>query len=113
MNEHGAEHDPDEGIVEPRAVPILWTNLEDVPIAFANNFAVQVTPDAEFIISFAQLVPPLLVEPTAEEMAAIESVHSRTIFRVGFSVHRARLLSQLLQSQLAKYPDPDAGQEKP
>jgi len=64
--------------------PLKWEIPEGVTILWVNNFVVQHTQD-EFILSFFQVTPPILIQPTPEELEAVESVPARAVARVALT----------------------------
>lgn len=90
---------------EERAVPIVVSGLEDVPILFSNQFYVQ-HHQTEFIITFCQIQPPLLVGPAEvirQQAAHITSVPARVVARIGLTVQRMTELVRVLQENLQNY----------
>ena len=52
-------------------VPVLWDELEDVPLVLANQVLGQVGQQGEVILTFGQLTPPLLLgTPEQQEKQA-------------------------------------------
>jgi hypothetical protein len=93
----------------PRApgldLPPRWTDLDDVPILFANHFLVQQHPH-EFVISVGQLMEPPLVgspEQVREQAAALTHVPVTTLARVGVTRDRLRELIAVLQASLDEH----------
>jgi hypothetical protein len=91
----------------PHAVdlPPRWTDLEDVPILFANHFLVQQHPH-EFVISVGQLMEPALIgspEQVREQAAGLTHVPVSTLARVGLTRDRLRELIAVLQASLEEH----------
>ena len=88
-----------------RAVPIVVTGLEDVPILFSNQFYGQFH-QTEFIITFCQIQPPLLVgtqEEVRQQAEHISAVPARVVARIGLTTQRMTELIRVLQENLQNY----------
>ena len=67
-----------------KEVPIVVTGLDDEPILFSNQFYIQ-HHQTEFIITFCQIQPPLLVgtpEQIRQQTEHISSVPVRNVRKV-------------------------------
>ena len=88
-----------------RPVPIVVTGLDDVPILFSNQFYIQFH-QTEFILTFCQIQPPLLLgtpEEVAVQAERITSVPARVVARIGLTPQRMTELVRILQENLQKY----------
>lgn len=82
---------------------IDWRVADDHTASFANQFMVQIAKD-EFVLTFGQLVPPALVQPTREEIESLpERISPQVIARVAVTPNGLRQFIQLLQQQLSLY----------
>jgi hypothetical protein len=82
---------------EGRQVPVVWENLDNVPVLLANQFIIQHFQD-EFILTVGQMVPPALMgdeQDRAAQLQGIEQVSVRPLARIAFT--RARLI-ELVQA---------------
>jgi hypothetical protein len=82
---------------EGRQVPLVWENLDGVPVLLANQFIVQHFQD-EFIITVGQTVPPALSgdeQARTAQLQQVKQVTARPIARVAFT--RARLIELVHQ----------------
>ncbi len=90
---------------EGKPVPIVVIGLLEAPILFSNQFYVQ-HHATEFIITFCQIQPPLLVG-TAEEVQRqaehVTSVPAQVVARIGLTPHRMTELVRVLQENLQNY----------
>lgn len=101
---HVAEDEQLKGDDEPLTLKVAYVDTDD-PMIFANQFVVQIEQD-ELILTFGQLVPPMIVGPRetwAEQARTIPFVPVRVRGRYGMSMQRARDLHRLLGEQIAKY----------
>ncbi len=83
-------------------MPLAWVGLEELPVAFANQFLTQFQP-GEFVLSIGQVTPPALLgtpEQIAEQAADVTYVPVRPIVRVGFTRARMQELIAVLQANL-------------
>lgn len=90
-----------------KRVPIVWVDLEETPISFANQFLAQVEQD-EFILAFGALNPPKIMGNAEERealLARVEFVQTRTLARFGMTVARVRELRRLLGELLDVYDE--------
>jgi len=79
--------------------PVEWQIPEDMPILWANNFVIQHTAN-EFVLTFFQTVPPILIRPTRQDLEAIESVPARAVARIALTPHGVR---QMLEAITENY----------
>jgi hypothetical protein len=78
--------------------PLKWEIPQDMPILWTNNFVIQHTEN-EFILTFFQVTPPILIQPTREDIEAIESVPARAIARIALTPHAmAELLDVITEN---------------
>jgi hypothetical protein len=90
---------------EGREVPVVWENLDSVPVFLANQFVVQHFQD-EFILTIGQLVPPALLgdeQARTTQLQEIEQVTARPIARIAFTRARLIELVQALEAHREKY----------
>jgi hypothetical protein len=86
-------------------IPLVIIGAEDVPIYFTNLFVVQ-HEEKEFIITFGQYSPPLLLGSPEEKQEAAKRmpyVPIKVIARVGLTPERMEELIEVLQTNLRKY----------
>lgn len=101
---------PDPNAIE---LPIVYTSLDDQPVLFANQFAIQFNQD-EFILTVGQLQPPLLLgtpDQQHQQAARLTHVPIRVLARVGMTRARIDELAKLLAEHLRRY-DEQKGPEK-
>jgi hypothetical protein len=90
---------------EGREVPVVWENVDGVPVFLANQFIIQHYQD-EFILTLGQMVPPALLgdeQAREAQLREIEQVTVRPLARLVFT--RARLIEfiQTLEAHREKY----------
>ena len=69
---------------EDKNIPIEWHVPEGLPTVYANNVVVQHT-DSEFIVSFFQAFPPLLLgdpEQVQKQVEALEAVRAQCVAKI-------------------------------
>src|SRR5438874_6844428 len=74
-----------------REIAIEWVEDASVPVTFVNTILSQFT-HGEFILTFAQYIPPDTRSLGPEELDRIRSVPARVVLRVGLSPARMREL---------------------
>lgn len=82
---------------EQREVPLVWENVEGLPVLFANQFIIQHLQD-EFILTVGQMVPPPLLgdeQQRGAQLRELEGVPVKPLARIAFT--RARL-TELIQA---------------
>lgn len=86
------------------AVPIRWEIPDDLEVLWASNFVVQHSL-REFILSFFQAPPPLLIEPTEEELEAAtkEGYPAKAVARIALTPPAVKELIQILQTNLDNF----------
>jgi hypothetical protein len=87
---------------EQVSVPTIWIEDSNVPVFFANAFAVQPVQN-EFILTFATAIPPVITKPLTREEAEKLQIRIKPTVRIGVTPDRALELIQLLQKQLSVY----------
>jgi hypothetical protein len=90
---------------EGRQVPVVWENLDGVPVLLANQFIIQHFQD-EFILTVGQMVPPTLLgdeEQREAQLRAIERVSVRPLARIAFTRARLTELIETLAAHREKY----------
>ena len=85
-------------------VPIERHIPEDLPVLWSNNFVIQHT-EREFILTFFQITPPILLEPTAEDLDAIKSVRAIAVARIALTPQTAHELLEVMQTNIGKFED--------
>lgn len=91
----------DDGII----LPIEWHYPEGLVSRYATNIVVQHT-DQEFIISFFEVLPPVVLGSPEEQKAKteqIKSVRGECVARIIISVDRMPEFVEALQNNLEKY----------
>lgn len=86
-------------------LPIEWHVPENAVSRYATNLTVQHT-DHEFIISFFEIDPPLLVgsaEENAKKLKELEAVRAELIARIIVAPGRMPEFIRVLQENLARY----------
>lgn len=97
--------------LEVVAIPIAWIGLDDAQIAYANQIILQMgAPDHpdEFIITFGQLHPPVLVGAPEENRAQLQSlpyVPVRVVAKIALTETRLRELFGVIERVLKNYGD--------
>ena len=89
-----------ERVSEGRAIPIIWEGVEDCPLIFSNCMLVQHT-EHEFIITFAQVHPPLILRD--EDLVEVKSIRARAAVRVVLPPTRVPELIGILTENYEKY----------
>ena len=90
---------------EEVAIPTVFVGIEDVPIQFANQFVIQHQQE-EFILTFAQLAPPILSgkdEEKLEQARKLSYVPIKVVGRFGFNRERLAELISILQTNLERF----------
>ena len=88
-----------------REIPIVWENLDSVPVFLANQFMIQHFQD-EFILTVGQMVPPAILGDEAQreaQLRGIEQVSVRPLARIAFTRARLIELTQTLAAHGEKY----------
>ena len=90
---------------EPRCLPLEWHFPGDIISRYATNMVVQHT-EHEFIVSFFEVRPPVLLGEVEEQEAALEqvkSVRADCVARIIVAPERLKEFIQVLQDNLDKY----------
>ena len=83
-------------------VPIKFVGLEESPLIFANHILVQHT-EHEFIISFGQIQPPVILDPTADEISKVKFVESKIAVRIVLPPTRVDEFLQILGQNYSNF----------
>lgn len=87
-------------------IPVAWIGLEETDTVYANVFVVQNTPAGEFVLTFGELVQPILAGDAAqrdEQLQRLPFVPIRTVSRVALNEQRVKELSELLSRIVEQY----------
>jgi len=80
----------------------VWVEDPNIPVYFANAFAVQPIQN-EFVLTFAVAAPPIFTTAITKEDATRLKITIKPTVRIGMTPDRAIELIQLLQRQLNAY----------
>ncbi|MGI8802478.1 MAG: hypothetical protein ACR2KV_09945 [Solirubrobacteraceae bacterium] len=84
-------------------VPFSWVGFDEVPIAYANHFLVQIQPEGGIVIGIGQGMLPTLIgtpEEIAEQVAQIEFVPVNTLSRIAVAEAKAKELIAVLHASI-------------
>ncbi len=98
------EEEEDFDISQPIVARVRLVDTATSSVQFSNHVTSQFTGD-EFILTFAQVVPPSGAELTLEEFREITHVDARVVCRVGLSPTRMAQLLDVVQRNYAKYQE--------
>jgi hypothetical protein len=88
-----------------RAVPIEWHTPAEIVSRYASNLVVQHTQH-EFIISFFEVLPPILLglpEERQTQLEQIESVQAQCVARIVVAANRMPEFVKVLQDNVEQY----------
>ncbi len=102
MKENEALMDEVREHVSEIRIPLEWYVPEELPTYYATNLVIQHT-EHEFFITFFELVPPITLGKTPEEIERLQSVRARALARVAVSPDRLEEFIQVMQDNLTKY----------
>lgn len=83
------------------SVAIRLENDDNLPLLLANNFFVRWNPMDGFMVSFAQVHGPYVVQPSEEELA--EGLTAKIVARLLIPPVRMREFVDLMTEQLESY----------
>ncbi len=83
-------------------VPIEWHSPENLMSHYANNMVVQHTPH-EFIVSFFETRPPLILGDIEKHAEQLKSVRSLCVARLIIAPERMGEFIKVLQTQYQDY----------
>ena len=93
--------------LEPDAqISIVWLGVEELPVFASNQAAIQHVGENEFVVTFGELTPPLLlgtVEQRREQLEQLSYVPVRPIVRLGLNRTHMQQLVDALADNLAKH----------
>jgi hypothetical protein len=96
---------------EEREIPIEWYVPDSVVSQYATNMVIQHFEN-EFIISFFETKPPLIVGiPSKEQLESLTSIRSTCIARIVVSAARMPTFVSALQTNLEKWLSKQTPQE--
>lgn len=95
------------GPPEGMSLPLAWVGLEELPIAYANQFVIQFEADASFVLSIGQVTGPALLGESPEEIQRqaeqIEFVPVRPIARIAMTQKKVQELIGVLEANLKNF----------
>lgn len=83
-------------------LPIQWSVSDELSTCYATNLVVQHT-EHEFFITFFELVPPITLGKTSDEIKQIESVQAHALTRIAVTPERLESFIQAMQENLDRY----------
>lgn len=81
---------------------IQWSIPDELSTCYATNLVVQHT-EHEFFITFFELVPPITLSKTSEEIKQMESVQAHALTRIVVTPERLESFIQAMQENLDRY----------
>lgn len=92
---------------EEISIPLAWVGLDELPIAYANQFVIQFEPDGSFVLSIGQATAPAILaatpEEAAEQAAQVEFVPVRPLARISCTEAKLRELVAVLEVNLKSF----------
>lgn len=88
-----------------KLVPVEWHISEDVVPRYATNMVVQHS-EHEFLLSFFEIWPPMILGPPDEQkdqLEQIDSVRAQCVSRVVLSAGKMPEVIRVLQANYQKY----------
>lgn len=89
-----------------RDIPIRWHVPDNLISKYATNIIVQVSEN-EFVISFFELPPPLILNP-AEDLPKLDSVTAQCVARIIVANNKMPEFLDVLTRQVAAYKEKKA-----
>lgn len=97
--------------LEEREIPIQWVVPDSIVSQYATNMIIQHF-EHEFILSFFETKPPLIVGvPSKEQLETLTSVKSTCIARIVIAPERMPNFVAALQTNLEKWLSKQASKE--
>jgi hypothetical protein len=87
-------------------IPLAWIGVEDVPVLATNQALVQFTAENEFVLTFGQLAPPILLgseEERREQLKMITFAAVKPVARLGLTRQRVEELIRVLTENLENH----------
>jgi len=83
---------------------LRWEIPDDMDILWASNFSIQHSA-REFVLTFFQVAPPLLIEPTEEELKAIavEGIRAKAVARIALTPAALQELIEVAEKNWASF----------
>ena len=94
-------------------IPTAWVGVDEIDTLFTNVFVTQVSHSGDFILTFGELIQPMLSgtrEEQLDQLSRMPFVPIRPVARLALSEKRLAELGQVIESMLKQYRDQ---QEKP
>jgi len=82
--------------------PLEWYVPEGLDVVWANNVAIQ-HQEEDFVMTFFQVIPPMLLGASKEEVEAIKTVRATAVARIAMSPTQIERLIAALQDNFAKW----------
>jgi hypothetical protein len=84
---------------EPRDVPIILADAEEMPIILGNVFVLQLGNDGAFVLTVGQAAPPILYgdeEQQKQQIARVKTVRGKVVARLAFTPLKLKELRDAL-----------------
>lgn len=90
-----AEEQKQEEIEKGKWVRIHIEGAEEIPMSYVNHIFVTHTTD-EFFMTFSQIHPPYLLEPTKEEVEQLTPIPAKVVARIALTPSKMKELINTL-----------------
>jgi hypothetical protein len=102
----------DQNLQEEIEIPIEWHVSDAIETKYATNMVVQ-HGDHEFIISFFETKPPLIVGPPSKEVLAnLKTIRAECIAQIVVASPRMPKFLQALQTNFEKWQSKQSSQSQ-
>jgi len=100
--------------VSEKKIPIEWHVPEDIASQYANNIVVQHTNN-EFIVSFFETLPPLIIgssENIRSQIDEVKEVRAKCLARIIIAPNNMKNFIQVLNGSFAKFVSKNGMEEE-
>jgi hypothetical protein len=92
---------------EVRRVPLEWVIPEGLEIVFANHLVIQ-DVDGQFVVTFFQATPPIILKGEATKADTVEKVPATAVARLAIPPQQLLSMIEVLQERYKRFVERQA-----
>lgn len=102
--------------ISERQIPIDWKVPPSITTRLATHFIVQTTPQGEVILSFFEIIPPIIMGTPAEQdaqLTKIKVIEAECVGRINITPARLAEFIEILHTHLQALTETDDTEDTP
>ena len=87
---------------EAQRVPLEWVIPEGLEIVFANHLVI-IDVDGQFVVTFFQATPPIILEGEAAKMDTVRTIPATAVARLAIPPQQLSAMIEVLQGRYNRF----------